>query len=109
MTPGDDEGPKDWEIEDEEPPESLRRKWEEEEGAEKKRIVCPSCKKETPSENLACIFCGTYLDLKNKGDKCRPNYPNEKEMESLGGTALLQESGLISGFWVWVKRLFKKG
>jgi hypothetical protein len=65
---GDDEGPKDWEIEDEEPPESLRRKWDEEEIQEKKPVVCPSCKKETPVENLACIFCGTELDFKNKGE-----------------------------------------
>lgn len=77
-----EEGPKDWEIEDEEPPESLRRKWEKEEASEKRGVVCPSCKKETPAENLACIFCGT---------------------------ALPQGSGSVCGFWVWVKRLFGKG
>lgn len=78
----DDEGPRDWEIEDEEPPESLKRKWEEEEASEKKSAVCPSCKKETPAENLTCIFCEEIL---------------------------LRECGSIRGFLVWVKRLFKKG
>lgn len=79
---GDDEGPKDWEIQDEEPPESLRRKWDEEETQEKKPVICPSCKKETSSSNLTCIFCGTTL---------------------------LQDSCPIHGFLTWMKRLFRKG
>lgn len=79
---GDDEGPKDWEIEDEEPPEQLRKKWEREEAEDFKKVVCPSCKKETSSANSACIFCGSTL---------------------------LQESCPVQGFLTWVKQLFRKG
>ncbi|MEI7750873.1 MAG: hypothetical protein WCJ71_02180 [Candidatus Omnitrophota bacterium] len=55
---GDDEGPKEWELKDEEPPEQLWKKWEKEETLIPRTVVCPSCKKETSSENLSCIFCG---------------------------------------------------
>ena len=34
----DDEGPKDWEIKDEEPPEKLQKKWEREEA---QGVLCP--------------------------------------------------------------------
>lgn len=106
---GDDEGPKDWEIKDEEPPDRLQQKWEREESEGFKRAVCPSCKKETPAENLTCIFCGTDLDYKNKGDQCRPNHQNKKEIKSLDGVTLLRESCPIRCFLTWVKRLFRKG
>lgn len=56
-----DEGPHDWEMKDEEPPEKLQKKWEREETRGPQGVVCPSCKKETPDENRACIFCGTDL------------------------------------------------
>lgn len=79
---GDDEGPKDFEIKDEEPPETLKRKWEREEAAGSSVLVCPSCKKETPRENLTCIFCGATIT---------------------------QVSCPVSCFLSWVLRLFKKG
>ena len=78
----DDEGPKDWEIRDEEPPEALKRKWEEEEARGFKTVVCSSCKKETSAGNLTCIFCGATIPW---------------------------DSGSASCFLSWVKRLFKKG
>jgi hypothetical protein len=74
-------GPKDWEIKDEEPPEALKRKWEREETTGPKAVLCRSCKKETPAENLTCIFCGAMI---------------------------LQESCRVSCFLRWVKRLFKR-
>lgn len=55
------DGPKDWEIKDEEPPETLKQKWEREEAEGSKKVVCPSCKKETPDGNLTCIFCGAKI------------------------------------------------
>ena len=77
----DEEGPKDWEIKDEEPPEQLQKKWDREEAAGSKRVICSSCKKETPAENLTCIFCGTALS-----EECCP----------------------ILGLIEWIKRLFKR-
>ena len=76
-----DEGPKDWELKDEEPPDRLQKKWEQEEDSDPGRIVCPSCKKEAPAGNLTCIFCETVLP---------------------------QGSCPISCFFSWIKRLFKK-
>jgi ribosomal protein S27E len=81
MMLGDDEGPKDWEIQDEEPPEQLRKKWEREESEDFKKVVCPSCEKETSSAHSTCIFCGATL---------------------------VQENCPIGCFLTWVKRLFKK-
>ena len=78
----DDEGPKDWEIKDEEPPEKLQQKWEKEEALGPRAVVCPSCKKETSTRNLTCIFCGATI---------------------------LQEYCVFRGFFSWIKRLFKKG
>jgi hypothetical protein len=60
----DDEGPHDWEIKDEEPPGRLQKKWENEEASGLPRAVCISCKKETPSENLTCLYCGAVLPKK---------------------------------------------
>jgi len=76
-----DEEPYDWEIKDEKPPERLQKKWDEEEAKEPRRVVCPSCKKETSTENLTCIFCGATLT---------------------------QESCPSSCFLTWIKHLFKK-
>ena len=56
-----EEDAKDWEIKEEEPPETLRRKWEREEAAGPKALLCPSCQKETPAENLTCVFCGAVI------------------------------------------------
>ena len=77
-----EEGPKDWEIKDEEPPESLKRKWDQEEASNPETVICSACRKETPAENLTCVFCGG---------------------------AIPQGSCLVSGFLTWIKRLFKKG
>lgn len=76
-----DEGPKDWDIKDEDPPERLQKKWEREEAPGSELVVCPSCKKETPVGNLSCIFCGS---------------------------ALSQGSCPVSCLFSWIKRLFGK-
>lgn len=78
----DDEGPKDWEVRDEEPPETLKRKWEREEAEGFKTAVCPSCKKETSTGSLTCIFCGAALSQASCPDSC---------------------------LLTWLKRLFKRG
>ena len=78
----DDEDPKEWEVRDEEPPEVLKRKWESEESAGLQRIVCPSCKKETLSGSLTCIFCGATI---------------------------LREYCVMRRFVSWVQRLFRQG
>lgn len=61
MIMSSDEELKDWEIREEEPPEALKKKWDREEAAGPKRLVCSSCKKEVSSEHLTCIFCGALL------------------------------------------------
>jgi len=77
-----DEGPSDWEIKDEEPPESLRKKWAREEGSASQSLVCPSCQKETPDGNLTCLFCGGMLS---------------------------HRSASTGGLFSWIQRLFKRG
>jgi hypothetical protein len=77
-----DEGPKDWEVKDEEPPEALKKKWERDEEPARGTVVCPVCKKETPAGGLTCIFCSAML--------------------SQGGCP-------IGCFLSWVKRLFRRG
>jgi hypothetical protein len=57
----EEEDPKDWEIKDEEPPGALKRKWEREEGTGPKTVLCPFCEKETPAENLTCVFCAAVI------------------------------------------------
>ena len=132
----DDEGFHDWEMKDEEPPEQLQKKWEQEEARCPQTAVCPSCKKETPVGNLTCIFCGTGLYFKKESDQpwfssikklmgnqdspsrhnemekrlgqCRPNCHNGNEMKNLDGALLSQASCPVHGFLKWVKRLFKK-
>ena len=78
----DNEGPSEWEIKDEEPPEALRKKWERDEVSGSHLVVCPSCKKETPSGNLTCLFCAAILT---------------------------QTSCPVGCFLSWIKRLFKRG
>ena len=78
----DGEEPHDWEMKDEEPPEQLQKKWEQEEARGPQTAVCLSCKKETPVGNLTCIFCGAMLSQVSCPGHC---------------------------FLTWVKRLFKKG
>ena len=52
----DDEDPKDWEMEDEDPPENLKRKWIEQEYFGNKTVVCASCKKHIPADSVTCLF-----------------------------------------------------
>ena len=75
----DDELP-DWEVKDEEPPERLQKKWEQEETREHRTVLCRACKKETSSGNLICVFCGVEIFEENTFD-CLLN---------------------------WIKRLFRK-
>ena len=76
----EEEGPKDWELKEEEPPETLKRKWEREERSGSVSVVCPSCKKDTPAGNLTCLFCSETL---------------------------LREYGAGHRFVAWIKRWFK--
>lgn len=55
--PEDEEEPKEWEIEEEKPPERLERKWDEEEKVIQEPVPCPSCRKLNPATNLTCVFC----------------------------------------------------
>jgi hypothetical protein len=87
----DDEGPQDWEIKEEMPPERLQKKWAREEVAGPGRVRCGVCEKETPAENLTCIFCGADLNFEN------------------GGTAISQGGCPLRCLLSWVKRLFGKG
>ena len=58
-----------WEVKDEEPPERLQKKWEREGTGEHRTVICRACKKEIPSENLTCIFCGTEIFEENALDR----------------------------------------
>lgn len=63
-----DDDPKDWEpIEDEVPPDPLKRKWEREEIMPKDPVRCQRCGKFSPSAGLRCLFCGTALAHKDVG------------------------------------------
>ena len=54
----DEEEPKDWEIEEENPPERLQRKWDQEEMEGRRVVTCSRCQKLVPADSLTCIFCG---------------------------------------------------
>lgn len=60
MSPDDFE-----DIPDEEIPESLQKKWDNEdfesEMLEKKFVYCPQCKKRTPAKVFSCLYCGTRV------------------------------------------------
>ena len=75
----DEEEPKDWEIEDENPPEKLRRKWIEDDLSPKEAVDCPACKKKLPRESLTCLFCGAQV---------------------------YQDSGLLGKLLHWFKKIF---
>ena len=77
----DDDGSKDWELKDEKPPQRLQEQWEREEDGGSQTIVCPSCKKETSTANLSCIFCGATIFREKCPGRC---------------------------FFAWVKRLFTR-
>ncbi len=57
----DEDEPKDWEMEEEEPPERLKRKWEEEEQKELKADFCRSCHQALPGDAFQCFYCGTQV------------------------------------------------
>ncbi|MBN1493305.1 MAG: zinc ribbon domain-containing protein [Candidatus Omnitrophica bacterium] len=61
-----DEEIPEWEIKDEEPHESLKRKWAEEERVEKQMVPCPQCGKLITSDAFNCIYCGATV-FKNSG------------------------------------------
>lgn len=61
----DEDGPKDWELKDEEPPESLRRKWDRDGAPDRGTVICPACNKETPAGNLTCIYCASPISQGN--------------------------------------------
>jgi len=73
-----DDEPKDWEIEDEEPPEKLRRKWDDEEAKELKAVSCPKCKQPLPGDAFQCLYCGAQV---------------------------FHDSGLLGKIWKWLKGL----
>lgn len=73
-----DDEPKDWEIEDEEPPEKLKKKWEEETGL-RETVTCPSCRKQVLADSLTCIFCGSQV---------------------------YQDSGLLGRIHKWIRQFF---
>ncbi len=75
----DDDEAKDWEIEDENPPENLKRKWIVREYFGKKTVICSSCKKSVPSEGISCILCGAQI---------------------------YQDSGVLGKILKWVKGIF---
>ena len=60
--PEDD--PKDWEIQDEQPPDKLQQKWAEEEARGREVMICRKCKKHVTADSLTCVFCGapTFRD-----------------------------------------------
>jgi hypothetical protein len=53
--------PKDWEIEDEEPPDRLKRKWDREEAKELKAVTCPNCHQPLPGDAFKCCYCGSQV------------------------------------------------
>jgi hypothetical protein len=55
------EDPKDWETQDEVPPEKLQKKWDEEEYADGPTVDCPSCKKRVPASSFKCLYCGAQV------------------------------------------------
>ena len=73
------EDPKDWEQEDENPPENLKRKWIEREYFGKETVPCPACKKFVPTENLTCLFCGAPISY---------------------------DTGILGKILKWIKKLF---
>jgi len=57
----EDEEPKDWEIEDEEPPERLREKWAKDEILGPGTLTCRRCGQSVPRKNLLCLYCGSRV------------------------------------------------
>ena len=53
--------PNDWEMEEENPPDKLKHKWEKEESTSPVPVRCSVCKKFSPAENLTCLYCGAAI------------------------------------------------
>ena len=53
----------DWEIEDEKIPDSLEKKWQQEEKEGLKAGVCRSCGWAFTKEDLSCRHCGVLTEL----------------------------------------------
>ena len=79
----DEEEPKDWEIEEENPPEQLKRKWIVENLQPQAPITCPACKESLPYDSLSCLFCGASV-------------------QSTG-------SYLFQKFFGWIRKIFPRG
>ncbi len=56
MNPQDD--PKDWEDNEEIPPDRLQKKWDRDEYEELPPVQCPACKKRVPADTFRCLYCG---------------------------------------------------
>jgi len=56
--PDDEDETKDWELEEEIPPEPLKHKWEK---GGPSTVRCPACKNWIPQESLTCLFCGSTI------------------------------------------------
>lgn len=63
-------GDDDWDQEEEEVPENLRRKWDKEDShdalQEKTFAPCPYCRKMIERHSFSCIYCGERV-FKNSG------------------------------------------
>ena len=57
----DEDEPKEWEIEDEEPSESLKKKWDEQDQKELKAVHCSECNKPLPGDAFRCLYCGAQV------------------------------------------------
>ena len=58
----DDETP-DWEVKEQQVPESLRQKWEKQEKAGIRAGVCRDCGYPFTKDDLSCIHCGARTNL----------------------------------------------
>lgn len=60
------ENPKDWELNEEIPPERMRRKWEEEEIEGFSPVLCFHCERAVRTDSLLCPFCGETLSQRKR-------------------------------------------
>jgi hypothetical protein len=56
-----EDDPKDWELNEETPPDKLQKKWEHDDYEERPAVVCPSCKKRVPADSFRCLYCSTRV------------------------------------------------
>ena len=57
----DNDEPKDWEIQEEIPPDKLKHKCAQEDWEGAPPVVCPVCKKTLSADVLTCLFCGAEV------------------------------------------------